>query len=92
MGKRPYQLSSLLITDILNSAKECPEPRSAEGVECKKCSEGMYRSKFLYNQHVLTQPQSVTSVGTALRVVVVVLATTAVRLAIESKIAQMRSS
>ncbi|KAH6712835.1 hypothetical protein BKA61DRAFT_62346 [Leptodontidium sp. MPI-SDFR-AT-0119] len=39
MGKRPYQLSSLLITDILNSAKECPEPRSAEGVECKKCSE-----------------------------------------------------
>lgn len=38
-----------------HSSKECPEPRSAEGVECKKCNEGMYSDQSLPNSNQLTR-------------------------------------
>jgi hypothetical protein len=39
-----------------HTAKECPEPRSAEGVECRKCNETGHFSKdvsFLVNFRTL---------------------------------------
>jgi hypothetical protein len=34
-----------------HSSKECPEPRSAEGVECKKCGESMFISQTCAEQY-----------------------------------------
>ncbi|KAL2045292.1 hypothetical protein N7G274_002375 [Stereocaulon virgatum] len=34
-----------------HTAAECTEPRSAEGVECRKCNEGMFPLILPYSQH-----------------------------------------
>lgn len=63
-----------------HTAKECPEPRSAEGVECKKCGESKKLEVSRWLQ-LLTEFQLVTLPRIALPLVVeaLALAVTAMR-------------
>lgn len=62
---------------------ECPEPRSAADVECRKCGESRFPVPLLARSLWLTLSKLVTSLVTALRAVVAAaVAVTATRKAI----------
>lgn len=45
-AKRHYRPLTIISSSSEHKAAECPEPRKADGVECRKCNEGMLASRL----------------------------------------------